>query len=554
CVGPAAPTANWEQYNNIANIPNTCADGTSGSVFTNAAPAVTLFSNSFRQPRAWRGNLNWSGPILDNRFAFAAGIMYSLNLAQQDIVDRNFSNTQRFVLDNEGNRPVYANASAIDPATGAVAIRDTRVAPEFARVSEMQNQLRNDVKQLSFNIRPVTNNARLRWSLSYQFQDIRDQFRGFSSTVGNPYSREWGYGLQPGRHTVGLQYNSFPIFDVVYVSLNLSVMSGQRFTPSIAGDVNGDGMANNDRAYVFNPANTEDAALATAMNDLLLNGVTPAKECLMRQLGMLASRGSCMSPWTAAAGINFQFNPQKIGLPKRASLVFNINNPLGLADMLFHGDDIHGWGMQIAPDPNLLFVRGFDPSKGRYKYEVNQRFGSTRPTQSTVRALPNVSLSLRIDVGSPRERQLLTQRLDIGRSKKDAGTKMTAQMLKSLGSSTIPNPMALILQQPDSLKLTRKQADSLAVLSRLYTQKADGFWSPVSRSLEALPDDYNHSVAYNQYVHAREQTVDYLMTLVPHVKDLLTGTQKRKLPLQISNYLDVRVLRFLRSSSAGEFR
>ncbi|MEO7360072.1 MAG: hypothetical protein ABI120_07075, partial [Gemmatimonadaceae bacterium] len=73
-------------------------------------------------------------------------------------------------------------------------------------------------------------------------------------------------------------------------------------------------------------------------------------------------------------------------------------------------------------------------------------------------------------------------------------------------------------------------------------------------ALEALPDDYSHTVAYAQYVQAREQTVDYLMTLVPDVKKLLTGTQKRKLPLQIANYLDIRVLKFLRSSSSGAFR
>ena len=557
CVGAATPLANWENYTaSLANIPSVCADGSNGTVFSNAAPSVNVFSPGFQQPRAWRGNLNWSGPILDNRFAFAAGVMYSLNLAQQDMIDRNFTNVQRFALGDEAGRPVFANVNAIAPNTGIIAFKDTRIAPELARVTESRGDLRNDVKQLSFNLRPVTNNPKLIWSLSYQLQDIRDQFRGFSSTVGNPYDREWGRGLQQGRHTVGIGLQSFPIFDVVYMSVNVSLSSGQRFTPSISGDVNGDGGFGNDRAYVYDPKTTADPALAAEMSTLLASGVTPAKQCLLRQLGTLASRGSCVAPWVAQAGMNFRFNPSKIGLPKRTSLVFSINNPLGLADMLVHGDDIRGWGMNIMPDPNLMFVRGFDPINKRYKYEVNQRFGSTRPTQSTIRQLPNVSLSLRLDVGSPRERQLLTQRLDIGRTKerKESGAKMTASMLKSLGSSTIPNPMALILQQPDSLKLTRKQADSLAVLSRLYTQRADAYWSPVSRSLEALPDEYSHPVAYAQYVRAREQTVDYLMTLVPDVKKLLTGTQKRKLPLQISNYLDVRVLKFLRSSSSGEFR
>jgi hypothetical protein len=198
----------------------------------------------------------------------------------------------------------------------------------------------------------------------------------------------------------------------------------------------------------------------------------------------------------------------------------------------------------------LLYVRGFDPETKRFKYEVNQRFGSTRPTQSTVRQLPLVSLRVQMDIGAPRERQVLSQQLNQGRGR--PGTKMTAAQLKSLGSASIPNPMSLILTQPDTLQLTRRQADSLAVLSRLFTQRADALWSPVSRYLEALPEDYDGEEAYERYVTAREKTVDYLMTLVPDVKKLLTASQKRKLPMQISNYLDARVLKFLRSSSSGD--
>ena len=181
---------------------------------------------------------------------------------------------------------------------------------------------------------------------------------------------------------------------------------------------------------------------------------------------------------------------------------------------------------------------------------MNQRFGSTRPTQSTTRQLPLISLRVQMDIGTPRERQVLSQQLNQGRGR--AGSKLSAQQLKSLGSASIPNPMSLILQQPDTLKLTRKQADSLAVLSRLFTQRADALWSPVARYLEALPNDYDGAEAYDRYVTAREKTVDFLMALVPDVKRLLTGSQKRKLPMQITNFLDVRVLKFLRSSSSGD--
>jgi hypothetical protein len=551
CVGPATPTPDWNAYAvNVAAIPTTCADGSSGTQFSNATPNVTLFAKDYAQSQSWRTSLSWSGPILDNRFALGVSTVYSLNLHQPDAVDRNFSDVQRFTLANEGDRPVFANVGAIDPRTGTIAVTDTRRTTDFLRVAEQRSDLRSDTRQLYLTLKPVTANPKLKWNVSYQLLATRDQYRGFSSTAGDPFERQWGQGLQQGRHSIGFGFSSIPVFDVVYVTWNVAFQSGARYTPSISGDVNGDGSGNNDRAFVFDPSTITDPTFKAAMTSLMTSGDASARACLQRQLGTLATRGSCQSPWTASSSLSFSFNPQKIGLPKRASVNFTVNNPLGLADLLVHGQDIHGWGQSIAPDASLLLVRGFDPTTRRYTYEVNQRFGSTRPTQSTNRQIPLISLRVQLDIGSPRERQVLTQRLDAGRGRE--GTKLTAPNLKSLGSSTIPNPMALILQQTDSLKLTRQQADSLSSLSRLFTQRADALWTPVSVKLEALPEKYDQDRAYDEYVTAREKTVDYLITLVPHVKRLLTASQKRKLPLQLSNYLDERVLKFLRSSSSGD--
>ena len=77
-------------------------------------------------------------------------------------------------------------------------------------------------------------------------------------------------------------------------------------------------------------------------------------------------------------------------------------------------------------------------------------------------------------------------------------------------------------------------------------------WSPIAKTLEAEPDHYSRGAAYKEYVRAREQTVDYLLAVAPDVRGLLTPAQKRKLPTLILNYLDDRVLKFLRSSSAGD--
>ncbi len=552
CVGDAAPTPAWDNYlTNLGSLPTQCADGTGGTVFSTGAPSVTAFDPAYRQPRALRTAVDWSSPVLDNRVVLGAQAVYSWNENQVNSVDLNLNSTTRFTLDNERGRPVFAPASAIFPLTGTIASAATRKNSAFQRVSLQTSDLHSASTNIVLKLVPVTSNKYLRWQLTYSLLDVRDQYNGFTSTVGDPFAKAWGEHLASGRHQIQLNWSSLPLFDLLYFNFAIGVKSGQRFTPLVSGDVNGDGGFLNDRAFVFDPASTSDAALRSSMQTLLANGAPAARACLNKQLGALADRGSCEAPWVTTTNLNINFNPQKLGLPKRLTINLSFTNPLGIADLLVNGSkNAKGWGQEIPPDQNLLFVRGFDPATQRFKYEVNQRFGSTLPQQSVSRTPAYASLSFGFDIGAPRERQLLTQRLDMGRQR--PGTKQTATNLKQLGASSIPNPMSMILQQQDSLGLNRKQADSLSTLSRQYALFADSVWSPVSVYLAQVPEKYNHDEAYDRYVHAREATVDFLLKIVPDVKSLLTPTQRRKLPSQITNYLDTRVLKFLRSSSAGD--
>ncbi len=554
CVGPAAPTPNWSAYQNRSAIPSACADSSTGStIFSNLAPGVLAFDPRFEQPRALRTASDWSSPILDNRFVLGLQGVYSWNMNQPGFVDVNLNPSRRFSLPFEGGRPVFVDSTAIVPATGSIAIANSRRSPSFRNVAINRSDLHSVSTQFVVRLLPVTANAYMKWDFSYSLLDVRDQFYGFSgagNTVGNPFDRQWGVHAAEGKHQFTLNWNSLPVADLLYVTLGATLKSGTPFTPMVAGDVNGDGYLN-DRAFVFDPSRTADTTLAASMRSLLTTGAPAAKTCLSKELNQLAARASCQAPWVTTANLRITLNPQKVGLPKRANLVISFTNPLAIADLIAHGDrNTRGWGQDIQPDQNLLFVRGFDPASKSFRYSVNDRFGSTRPQQSASRSAAFVSINLNFDIGYTRERQVLTQRLDMGRV--SSGDKQPAQAIKSFGTSSIPNPMAMILQQPDSLKLTRKQADSLATLSTKFSRHADSVWTPIAKILEAEPDHYSHGDAYKTYVQAREQTVDYLIQVAPDVRGLLTPAQKRKLPSLILNYLDDRVLKFLRSSSAGD--
>jgi len=550
CVGPAAPQPNWDAYQqNPANIPTQCADGSSGSVFASTAPNVTFFDKDYQERRSVRGNLQWNGPLLSNRFAGTLDLTYGVNLNQSSFVDLNFNPTQRFALAEEGNRPVYVNATSIVPTTGAIAVRDAKVSPSYNRVSELRSDLRSDSKQVRLSVFPTSFSSNLNWSASYVWADNREQVRGFSSTAGNPLDVQWTRSQFDSRHqiTYNIGYN---FFDAVRVNWFGRFASGTTFTPQLSADVNGDGYAN-DRAFVFDPATAKDPAVAAGIRDLLANGSGPAKDCLSRQVGRLADRNSCEGPWTSSANLSISFNPMKVRMPQRATLSFSVSNPLGAADLLMHGEDrLHGWGQFSFSDPTLLYVKGFDASTQRYRYEVNPRFGSTNPQFQTFRAPVTLTMQIRVDVGPTRERQMLTQQLDRGRSRE--GQKPSEQLLKAMyGTGGVMNPMSQLLRQSDTLELTGPQADSLASWNRAYTIRLDSIWTPVAKYLSALPDKYDQNDAYGRYRSAREATVDMLIALAPRINVLITDEQRRKLPSLVASHLDQRYLAGIRSGTAG---
>jgi hypothetical protein len=544
CVGDAVPAVDWSAFlADAESIPSQCADGSAGTVFSTVSPSVSLIDAKFRQQRSVRAVADWAGPILDNRFALGVQAVVTQGLNQPGQVDVNFDPTTHFMLANEANRPVFADPSAIVAATGAIAPGETRVSSAYQRVWVQRSDLRLDSRLLTINLKPVTANRFARWSLTYALLDVDQSFYGFSSTVGNPLDVARGPSLQPGKHSVTVGWSNFPIADLLYVTANLRFQSGARYTPSIAGDVNGDGVSN-DRAFISESA----LAVASAGTSTMPGS---ARNCLTQQLGALAARGSCQSPWTTTGGFAVRFNPLKIGLPKRTSVSLSLENPLALMDLAMHGsNDIRGWGRAIPPDQTLLFVRGFDPVARQFKYDVNERFGSTRPRQTTTATLPYLTMTMSIDIGVPREKQALVQRLDLGRTR--PGGKINDQALWLLGTTAIPNPISAIIAQAASLGLRSEQSDSLAWLNYRYNVFADSMWTPAARSLAALPADYNRDEAFAQFVRARERTIDHLILIAPQVLAILTPSQRRKLPLEISNYLDERVLRFLRSSSAGD--
>src|SRR4051812_16036960 len=116
--------------------------------------------------------------------------------------------------------------------------------------------------------------------------------QGFTSTAGNPLDREWGLNDLNAMHSIQLTLGT-NIKNVLRMSWTIVGRSGQPITPRVSGDINGDGVSGNDRAYIFDPALTGDSALAADMQRLLDTGSPIAKDCLRRNMRQIAGMGSC---------------------------------------------------------------------------------------------------------------------------------------------------------------------------------------------------------------------------------------------------------------------
>lgn len=402
CIGTGVPVPDWSAYlSDPGAIPTVCAGGSPGLV-SSALPRVTVFAPHYGAPRAWRASLGVTKPLGRN-YSLAVDALYAYGFHEQGVTDLNLNTAPQFRLADEGNRPVYVPASTIDPATGATSSNASRLVPTFSNVLQINSALHSDTRQLIVSFEKQASTG-LSYNLSYTLTRSFDQSQGFEgaeydeSTAGNPNHAEWSWNDDAREHQVLaiVSYQFDPALQLTFVG---HALSGRRFTPRVRGDINGDGIQN-DRAFVFNPATTTDTALASGMRQLLAGSSPRTRACLMKQLGTIAGRNSCTSPWRTTFDLQLNYSPAAFGLKRRLVLSVTAVNTLAGLDAALHGmNHLRGWGQYARTDEHLLFVTGFDPQKQQFRYQVNQHFGSSSLNQSPFQTPFLLQVQARFAVG-----------------------------------------------------------------------------------------------------------------------------------------------------------
>ncbi|MGH7602924.1 MAG: carboxypeptidase-like regulatory domain-containing protein [Gemmatimonadaceae bacterium] len=483
CVGSAVPTPDWTLFaGDPGSIPTDCVGGS--GVLADRSPSVTLIDPGYDVPRSWRASLDWSTSA--HSLLFKVGTLLSYDLSQPGIVDANFSGAQKLTLAGEANRPVYVSAASIDPASGAVSAVESRRSDQYGRVGVRVSDLRGYGGQLNFSLSPdvfrFRGSAEVYGSIGYTLQTTKRQYRGFDGAAfGDPRLVEWAAGPNDAHHIFVLT-GGFSTNKTGTWTMFSRIQSGLPFTPLVQGDVNGDGRGG-DRAFIPNPATESDPNLAAQLRDLLANGSSTARGCLVANPGRVSPRNGCRGPWTESLNIQWRPpTPEKWGYRVRPNVY--LENVLAGLDQAFHGSNLRGWGSPATPDPVLLVPRAFDATNNRFSYDVNPRFADTRPARTLFRNPFRIVIDISFDLSVDYPLQQLRRAVEPVRvANTSTWQRRSADSLSAFYLSNTSSIFKALIEQTDSLFLSKAQVAALQTADSVFSARVRQVYIPLGEFL-----------------------------------------------------------------------
>lgn len=415
CVGPAAPRAEWERYaDDPSSIPLRCADG--GSSFADLATPVTAFGRGYRAPRTWRASLSGRRGLMRNWGVTVVGVLVH-GTRLPTAVDRNLRLDQPFTLRNEGERPLLVSPGDIDAVSGAVSPGAGRIVSALGAV----DVLGSDGESWTWQLGVRANGQfwrRYLATFSYTFTHARILSGGIAApgsapatTAGDPGRLEWMRAPFTPEHDLRATLTGRPRLRFA-VSLIARLQSGFPYTPVVDADINGDGRVN-DRAFVFASPGESERAATEGIAELGREGPAHVRRCLRRSIGRIAAPGACSTAWSTHLDLRAEWTPWGRVNARRFVLGLELQNVPGAVDRLLHGpENMRGWGNWMLPDARLLEVRGFDPARQVFRYDVSPRFG--RPVAGVGAGPPfRLVLQGRLTVGDDPRYQPLARAIDL---------------------------------------------------------------------------------------------------------------------------------------------
>jgi hypothetical protein len=289
-------------------------------------------------------------------------------------IDKNMVKDPFFRIAAEANRGVYVPASTIN-AKGQMDWLNSRQTTKVGRVLELVS----DGKKNQYAV--VVDGAYQYFrdgqiSFSYTWNDSKDNtsYNGnvantatlFQMVVDDPRDlSKMSYADNHFRNKV-VFYGTAPSLFGISMGLRFSGISGTRYSLAVAGNINGDFVASNDLAYIYDPNNPSTPAyLRDAIQGILNNPDVEqhAKDYITNSFGKVAERNG---------GINGFYGVFDIRLAKRLNTFKKQNVELSMdifnvANLLNKNKGVS----RILQKQNIYNTAGFDQVKKEFTYTPN---------------------------------------------------------------------------------------------------------------------------------------------------------------------------------------
>lgn len=360
------PTPNFIGYRN----------GTAGTptLASLQVPTINTYAEDAKIPVIYKANLSYSKLITDR---LKVGITGYATLGRNNYmyVDRNMAATPFFTLANEANRGVFVPIASIGTTNGVADWKGGRLTNQFGRVLELNSKGR--VNQFA-----VVADATWQYFrdgeifVSYTWNDTKDNtsFNGNvanSATLSLPVKDDprdlsrMTYSDNHFRNKVVI-YGTLPTFYGVTVGVRYSGIGGTRYSLLAGGNINGDFVATNDLAYVFDRNNQNvPQSIRTGLQTLLDNpsASESLKRYITRYSGQIAERNG---------GVNDFFGIVDVRVSKKFK--FGNKQTLELSGDIFNFGNLLNkkWGVNETLGNQALYaVSGFDAVNKSFTYRVN---------------------------------------------------------------------------------------------------------------------------------------------------------------------------------------
>ncbi len=343
---------------------------------------INLNREDVKIPVVYKANFSYNRFVTER---LRLGVSAYMTLARNNYMytDANMADQPFFRLSNEDNRGVYVPASSI-LASGATDWTLGRKTNRVGRVLALNSD--GKVNQYAF----VFDGTYRYWkdgevSFSYTWNDTKDN-TSYNGNVANSATLSVPVKDDPrdlSKMTASdnqfrnkiVFYGTLPTFYGFSVGFRYSGIGGTRYSLLAGGNVNGDFVATNDLAYVFDPNNTAvPQAVRTGVQTLLDNPDVSSslKDYVRKSIGKVAERN---------AGVNGFYGQWDIRIAKRFR-TFTKKQYIEVSGDLFNVANLFNKNKGVTKNlgaTSIYALTGFDAATSNYNYSVNPSAGVVVP-------------------------------------------------------------------------------------------------------------------------------------------------------------------------------